>query len=144
MYELSKEFYPSLVLDYPAEQKTSTRLGGKIWYARCSDKFIVGVSGSYQYTCIIRKLIEEFLDKRLNINLNPDNIDLTHLINDYAVFLGYSISIPLSQSSLPGPELSSSSSTLISDCLAGGYESKKGQIIRAKLRLIIPKKLVKL
>lgn len=89
MYELNKEFYSLFALDYPA---TSLRLGVKFWYARCSDRFIVGVSGSYQDTVNIRNFIVEFLYKRLNFNLNIDKTEIIRLSDNYVEFLGYYIS----------------------------------------------------
>lgn len=133
MYELSKEFYSLSVLNYPSPTPASTPYGGdrglrgKIWYARGSDKFLVGVSGSFKDAVKIVKFITDFLYKELNLTLNTDKTNITHLRKNHAEFLGYYISV---YSWLEGTQTPGS--------LKGSHRE---EVINPKL--IIPKKVIK-
>lgn len=91
IYELSKEFDLLSHFNYPSY--IPLNLDGKFWYARCSDKFIIGVSGSYKDAVFVRKILIDFLEKELNLTLITDIIKITHLRSNYAEFLGYSVTV---------------------------------------------------
>jgi hypothetical protein len=124
--------------------------GCKIRYVRFANKFIVGVSGSYKDTVLIRNLIKDFLNKELLLTLIKDKVRITHLVptSNYVEFFGYYIRVlaPLANSQL----LASRNNSLYRvPCgtkqanMQGGYEVTAVRLSTRRPELIVAKKVIK-
>lgn len=63
----------------------------RVYYTRYLDNFLIGVKGSKKTCELIRGEIRFFLEKRLALKINSDNIKIKHSSMDQSFFLGYQI-----------------------------------------------------
>jgi hypothetical protein len=146
MDKLNKEFYNLPISVNP----TVLKEGCKIRYVRFANKFIVGVSGSYKDTVLIRNLIKDFLNKELLLTLIKDKPRITHLVpsSNYVEFFGYYIKVltPLANSQLLASRNNSlyrvPSGTKQANMQGGNFVTA---VILSTRRpeLIVPKKVIK-
>lgn len=100
MFKLKREFAEPLV----TVNSISSLERCDIKYVRFANKFIVGVSGSYKNTVIIKNLIRDFLEKeQLLLTLIDEKLQITSLASsksNYVEFLGYYIRISFQQTGI--------------------------------------------
>lgn len=75
--ELERDRIPSVI-----------RTGTKIYYVRYADDWIIGVKGSHSLAQDVKKEVETFLLKELNLELSQEKTAITHLPTSQAFFLG--------------------------------------------------------
>lgn len=92
-------------IDYPSG-------GRNISFVRYGDKFLVGVSGSYKDTFLIRHLLNNFFYKELGWSIRTDKVNIIHLSSHYVEFLGYSITTEFPSNSHQSASLGSSIQSL--------------------------------
>lgn len=137
--KLKKEFYNLPVSNNPSLE--AMRVERKINYVRFGNKFIVGLSGSYNDTVMVRDSLKDFLAKELDLTLSKDKI--THLSSNYVNFLGYSLRIPAYSQYLGSRSIPSDTSTKRLSRPKGFFYIKKLILSARTLKLIVPKKVVK-
>jgi len=71
--------------------------GFRIYYVRFADDFLIGINGSYDLAYKIRNLIDDFLKKELNLELNISKTKITNAKKDRAYFLGASVRVMTSR-----------------------------------------------
>lgn len=67
------------------------RVGNRIHYVRYADDWVVGIVGTKRFAEAIKKDVQFFLKKELNLELSLDKTKITHLGTDHAKFLGHYI-----------------------------------------------------
>jgi hypothetical protein len=128
--KLKKEFF-----NLPVSNNSSLegmRVERNISYVRYGNKFILGLSCSYNESVLVRDSLKDFLAKELDLTLNKDKI--IHLSSNNANFLGYYLRITSRQVSY-------------SQYLGrnANISTKRLSLIHSTrtLELIVPKKVVK-
>lgn len=111
----------------------------RLRYVRYADDFLIGISGSRQDCIDVRLKIKDYLNNKLNLDLNLEKTKITHATNDAAHFLGYIIHLtkidkmPVKKNSkgiitriVPRPRLEAPIKNKVNQLYSNGFATKHG------------------